>query len=63
MVKSDGIVNQIYKKEADNNDKKEITETHPMDEYSFKTDLEILIRLFYYYRFLKEKDNLDFKPL
>jgi hypothetical protein len=54
--------NQLYKNLTDNS-KKEITEIHPMDGYSFKTDLEILIRLFYYYRFLKEKDNLDFKPL
>ena len=54
--------NQINKNLADNS-KKEIIEIHPMKEYSFKTDLEILIRLFYYYRFFKEKDNLDFKPL
>ena len=54
--------NQIYKNEKDNS-KKEIIEKHPMSEYNFKTDLEILIRLFYYYRFLKEKDNLDFKSL
>ena len=53
---------QMFKNERYNS-KKEIIEKHPMSEYSFKTDLEILIRLFYFYRFLKEKDNLDFKSL
>ena len=36
---------------------------HSKVKYNFKNDLEILIRLFYYHKFLKEKDNLEFKTL
>ena len=39
------------------------SEKHQKDEQNVKNDLEILIRLFYFNKFLKEKDNLDFKPL
>ena len=41
------------------------SDNHPSNNYKlkFKADFEILIRLFYYNRFLKEKNNLDFKTL
>ena len=39
------------------------SEKNQKDEQNVKNDLEILIRLFYFNKFLKEKDNLDFKPL
>ena len=33
---------------------------NPTNNYSFKADLEILIRLFYYNRFLKQRENSNF---
>lgn len=42
------------------NDDKHLSNNYKL---KFKADFEILIRLFYYNRFLKEKNNLDFKNL
>ena len=38
-------------------------EKQPSNNFWFKDDLEILIRLFYYNKFLKEKENKDFNRL
>ena len=35
----------------------------PNDTINFKKDLEILIRIFYYNKYLREKDNITFKNL
>ena len=45
------------------NSNSEILKKEPFNIYPFKNDLELLIRLYYNYRFLKEKENTKFELL
>ena len=45
------------------NSNPDIMENGPVNNIKFKDDIKILIRLFYNYRFLKEKDNKEFNLL
>ena len=61
LVKDDQISNN---NERDNlNYRKNEKYPKDKDKYDFKNDLEILIRLFYYNKFMKERDNFQFKIL
>ena len=45
------------------NSNSETLVNQPCNNYKFKDDLEILIRLYYNYRYLKEKENIEFDVL
>ena len=45
------------------NSNSETLVNQPCNNYKFKVDLEILIRLYYNYRYLKEKENIEFDVL
>ena len=56
-------ITQITSHNAKNKTNYGKNEKHSKNKNNFKKELEILIRLFYYNKFLKEKDNLEFKNI
>ena len=57
LIKIDLLIKDTQTSNINSNGK------HQKNEKNVKNNLEILIRLFYYNKFLKEKDNSEFKPI